>query len=151
MTPLEQLIARTEITELKARYCRLLDTKQWDAWAELFTADITVDVSDDVTPEMGTPILRGRDLFVGQTRELIHPSQSVHQVHTLELSFKDDDHAEGIWAMYDHIQFAAGGSAPFKSMTAHGFYHERYVRTASGWKIAALRLERTARTIIPRD
>jgi hypothetical protein len=32
-------------------------------------------------------------------------------------------------------------------MTARGFYHERYVRTADGWKIAANRLERISRTL----
>jgi 3-phenylpropionate/cinnamic acid dioxygenase small subunit len=40
------LIDRIAICELKARYCRLLDTKQWHAWSQLFTEDIVLDTSE---------------------------------------------------------------------------------------------------------
>jgi len=32
------------IKQLKARYFRLLDTKQWDAWREVFSDDFSADV-----------------------------------------------------------------------------------------------------------
>jgi hypothetical protein len=151
VSPIEDLIARREIAELKARYCRLLDTKQWDAWRALFTDDVEIDISDDITPEMGTPTFRGRDRLVEQTRRFMDPGQSAHHVHSSEIAFDDDDHARGIWAMSDHVVFPPGGPVPFKAMTARGFYHERYVRTADGWKIAANRLERISRTLEPLD
>lgn len=33
------------IKQLKARYCRFLDTKQWDDWRALFTDDFVSDTS----------------------------------------------------------------------------------------------------------
>jgi 3-phenylpropionate/cinnamic acid dioxygenase small subunit len=44
---LQELIAREQIRDVKARYCRLLDTKDWDGFAALFTEDAILDVSDD--------------------------------------------------------------------------------------------------------
>ena len=34
------------IANVKAAYCRLLDTKDWDAWRRLFTNDFASDTSD---------------------------------------------------------------------------------------------------------
>jgi hypothetical protein len=149
MTLLEQLAARVDIMELKARYCRLLDTRQWELWGELFTDDVAIDVSEDVTPEIGVAVFSGRALMVEQTHRLIDASESVHHVHGLELSFDDDTHAAGIWGMYDRIVFSPGNPLPFRAMTAHGFYHERYLRENGAWKIAALRLQRLARAFEP--
>jgi len=56
-----------EIRSLKARYCRLLDTEQWESWAEVFTPDVVIDISDDVKADIGEQIIRGRDEFVSQT------------------------------------------------------------------------------------
>ena len=36
-----------EIKQLKARYFRLMDTKQWDEWADLFTDDLDTWFEDD--------------------------------------------------------------------------------------------------------
>jgi hypothetical protein len=151
MTLLEQLAARVDIMELKARYCRLLDTREWEQWGALFTDDIAVDLREDVTPEFGIAVFSGRALMVEQTRRLIDASDSVHHVHGLELTFEDADHATGIWGMYDRIVFSPSNPLPFRAMTAHGFYHERYVREAGAWKIAALRLQRLARAFEPAD
>ena len=32
------------IANVKAAYCRLLDTKDWQGWGQLFTEDVVVDV-----------------------------------------------------------------------------------------------------------
>ncbi|POY23261.1 hypothetical protein C3469_22450, partial [Mycobacterium kansasii] len=37
------------IKQLKARYCRYLDTKRWDDWRRLFTDDFVSDTSQSVT------------------------------------------------------------------------------------------------------
>ena len=39
MTDVEKLLIFEEIRALKARYCRLLDDKQWTDWGLLFAAD----------------------------------------------------------------------------------------------------------------
>ena len=46
MTP-EQLVEVERIKQLKARYFRLMDTKDWSGLARVFTADAELDVTDD--------------------------------------------------------------------------------------------------------
>ena len=38
------LVEIEAIRQLKARYFRLLDTKQWDAWLEVFTEDFQAEI-----------------------------------------------------------------------------------------------------------
>ena len=45
----------------------------------------------------------------------------------------DGDTATAIWPLQDRLVWEDG-----RSLTAYGHYHERYVRTADGWRIAAL-------------
>ena len=47
---------RIAIEETKARYCRFLDTKDWEGFASTFTEDLRQDTSDS-----GGPVLSGRD------------------------------------------------------------------------------------------
>lgn len=41
-----------QIKQLKAKYFRFVDTKQWDAWGELFTEDV-IAVYQGPHPERG--------------------------------------------------------------------------------------------------
>ncbi|RYE53664.1 MAG: nuclear transport factor 2 family protein, partial [Rhizobiaceae bacterium] len=66
------------IQELKARYCRYLDTKQWDAWKDLFTEDYALDVSQ----ESGLAPIVGRDSAVAMVRSIIETTKTAHQVHS---------------------------------------------------------------------
>ena len=70
------------IKQLKARYCRYLDTKDWDRWRDLFTDDFVGD-----TTEAGGSLIVGVDEFMAYTRNTIgKPSQAtVHQVHAPEI------------------------------------------------------------------
>ena len=38
------LVEIEAIKQLKARYFRLLDTKRWDAWREVFTEDLRAEI-----------------------------------------------------------------------------------------------------------
>lgn len=73
----ENLTEIEAIKVLKARYCRLLDTKQWTAWRELFTDDFVSDTS-----QSGGQIITGADAFVDYIQKTLgKPSQiTVHQV-----------------------------------------------------------------------
>ena len=46
MERLERLIAIEAIRELKARYCRLADYRNWDAFSQLFTPEGTMRFFD---------------------------------------------------------------------------------------------------------
>jgi 3-phenylpropionate/cinnamic acid dioxygenase small subunit len=151
MDPLEELIAREAIKEAKARYCRLLDTKQWDAWGECFTDDVVMDVTDDVSdiPDAQT-IIKGRQAVVDQVSKLIQPSLSTHQVHSSEITFSSASQATAIWAMEDWVTFPDGHDLPFKSINGRGYYHETYRLESGSWRIAKLRLERLQRDFSPK-
>jgi hypothetical protein len=121
------------ICALKARYCRLLDTKQWDAWRELFTEDYTLDVS---AAGGGAPI-QGRDAVMASVFASIGQASTAHQVHFPEIELKGDE-AIAIFPMQDRVVFGAGKP----SITGYGHYHDRLVRKDGVWKIAAVKLTR---------
>ena len=58
MTEQAEITAFYDLFQAKARYCRALDTRDWDGLAELVTADVEFGMSDgDADVEMIT----GRD------------------------------------------------------------------------------------------
>ena len=121
------------IANLKARYCRLLDTKDWEGFAALFTEDFVLDVSG----AGGMPAIVGRDAAVAMVRASIDVAITAHQVHSPEIEI-DGDSATGIWAMNDRVIW----SADRPSACGYGHYTERYARAGSEWKIAESSLTR---------
>jgi 3-phenylpropionate/cinnamic acid dioxygenase small subunit len=119
------------IANLKAAYCRLLDTKDWEGWGQLFTEDFLQDVSPS-----GGGVFHGREAAVAATRASIETAKTAHQVHFPEITI-DGDEARAIWPLQDRLIWDDG-----RSLTAYGHYHERYVRTAAGWRIAEQKLTR---------
>ena len=151
MNDIEMLLAREAIKETKARYCRLLDTKQWGEWGDVFTDDMEMDVSDDVADIPGAATLvKGRETVVNQTRDIISAGTYMHHVHSPEITFVSDTEARVIWAMEDFITFPDHTPAPFKSQRAFGHYHETYRLDGGQWRIARLKLERQFKDITPR-
>ncbi|QIG80828.1 nuclear transport factor 2 family protein [Stakelama tenebrarum] len=119
------------LSNLKAAYCRLLDAKDWDGFAGLMTPDFALDVSAS-----DGPVIAGRDAAVASIRGSIEAAKTVHQVHAPEIAI-DGDAATGVWAMQDRLVWPNG-----RSLTGWGHYHERYVRTGEGWRIAESKLTR---------
>lgn len=119
------------ICNLKARYCRLLDTKDWQGWGELFTEDCLLDTS-----EAGGMTVQGRDRIVASVRDVILDARTAHQVHSPEIEI-DGDRASAIWAMQDRVVWNDRG------FTGYGHYREDYLRCDDGaWRICALKLTR---------
>ncbi|MFT4046408.1 MAG: nuclear transport factor 2 family protein [Solimonas sp.] len=140
MTETDRLAAMAAIGQLKARYCRFLDSKDWDAYAALFTDDFELDVSEGTSQ----PVIRGRDAALRMIRGAIGAARTAHQVHAPEFDFVGDDEARVIWAMQDRVQWDAERAARIGAtgLTGYGHYHERYVRRNGEWKIAASKLTR---------
>jgi hypothetical protein len=117
---------------LKARYFRTLDTKQWDAWGECFTADLEASFDGaDGSFDFGS-----RDELVSTNRELLADVVTVHQGHSPELELTGATTARGIWAMYDRVEL------PGAEFEGWGHYHEEYVKQGGDWKIARIHLTR---------
>lgn len=118
------------ICNLKAAYCRLLDTKDWDGFADLFTQDCVVDTSDS-----GGTIEHGRAPFVAMVSRSLAGAKTAHQIHSPQIVVTGDE-AQVVWAMQDRVikdDFA---------LTGYGHYHDTCVRTPEGWKIARQTLTR---------
>ncbi|KJS07446.1 MAG: hypothetical protein VR73_08755 [Gammaproteobacteria bacterium BRH_c0] len=140
-----ELLIRIRIEELKARYCRLMDTKQWDAWGQLFSEDLVMDVSDDVPADIGTPIQRGRDVVVAQVRGFVGQAITVHQVHSPEIEVLSTTSASGIWAMSDVVIWPECVTPPIPgkgTLYGYGHYHETYALQDGAWRITSLKLTR---------
>ncbi|WP_439491021.1 nuclear transport factor 2 family protein [Blastomonas fulva] len=121
-----------DICNLKARYCRCLDTKDWQGFAEVFADDAVLDTS----PSGGLTVA-GRDALVAYVRSSISEDTiTTHHIHAPEIAI-DGDTATGIWAMQDRNIWPNG-----RKLLGFGHYHERYVRTADGWRIAESSLTR---------
>ena len=137
MDTLERLRAIENIRALKARYFRLMDTKQWDELADVFTPDMQV-----ISPG-GQVWLSGGPAFAASLRNSLERSVSVHQGFTAEIEIIDADNATGIWAMQDIIEWENGHPREgWKSIIGRGHYHETYRRTEGIWRIATLSLTR---------
>jgi hypothetical protein len=120
------------IKQLKARYCRLLDTKNWDAWRTLFSDDFLSDTS-----RAGGKIIRGADEFVAFTRKGVRNQATVHQVHAPEVELTSATTARGVWALEDVVHFAPG-----VNLRGYGHYTETYEKLDGQWLITSSTLTR---------
>lgn len=140
MTEIEKLAAYVAISQVKARYCRFLDTKDWAGYASLLTEDFELDVSEGTS----VPVIRGRDAAMQLIQSSVGTARTAHQVHSPEIEFKSSDEAQVIWAMQDRVLWSPERAARLNvaGLTGYGHYHERYLRQGGEWKIAASRLTR---------
>ena len=142
MDPLQRLVAIEDIKNLKARYFRLLDTKQWSPWEQLFIEDLTTEFPDD-RPDM--PPFRGRRAFVEAIEASLGPALTLHHGHTPEIEILTPTSARGIWVMQDWLHWPPGAplaEVGFRHVLGWGHYHETYAKTSEGWRIATLKLTR---------
>lgn len=136
MSDIEALQAQLAISQVKAKYCRMVDTKNWPGLAALLTEDFVLDVSEGTS----LPVIHGRDAAMEQVQRLVGASRTVHQVHTPEIELRGDE-AHVIWAMQDRVLWEAPRNG-LGSITGYGYYHECYVRRNGEWKIASSKLTR---------
>ena len=139
MDALDMLLDREAIRTVKARYCRFLDTKDWDNFIALFTPEAILDVQED----SGKPPIHGRAAVLDQVRFAVTDARTAHQVHSSEIDLRGDE-AHVITAMQDRVVWEPG-KCPIpgaQSITGFGHYTERYVRRDGEWRIAYLKLSR---------
>lgn len=136
----------------KARYCRFVDTKQWEEFSSLFTAKPEVlifDVNDQLIVGFDT-----REAFVGACRGYLTGAQSSHQVHNDELTQVSDTEIHAIWSMEDNIIFPEADEATDPRPARHhgfGHYHEVWRLENGQWQMASMQLRRTILEITPKS
>ncbi len=135
MTP-EQLADVEAIKQLKARYFRLMDTKRWEAWGDVFTEDVRMEV-----PEAAVEF-DGRQAVVSNVGAALEGATTIHHGHMPEIELTGPDTATGIWAMFDYVEWPSAEDGTRVGLQGYGHYHETYVRVDGRWQIASTRLER---------
>ena len=125
------------ISQVKARYCRFLDAKDWAAYTDLFTESFVLDL----TQAGGQAPIEGREAAVKNIRSFVEHAKTAHQVHQPEMEI-DGDVAHVIWAMQDRVIWGEDrvGALQESGHTGYGQYHERYERKDGRWRIARLQL-----------
>jgi hypothetical protein len=130
------------IRQLKARYCRFLDTKDVESWRGVFTSDVvvTLDMAASIAgaDPMTAPALAGVDNFVPMVMGSLEKVATMHHCHTPEIALTSDTTATGIWAMEDLLIFGDG-----RELHGAGHYHETYEKQDGTWRIKTLHLTRT--------
>jgi hypothetical protein len=129
-----------QIKQLKARYFRFLDTKQWDKLKELFIPDATWDVHGG----SGHYQWSSRDAFIADVARAKAHSVTVHHGHMPEIELIDEANARGVWAMFDYVE-----EAGWPPRHGYGHYHETYTKGEAGWRIATFELTRLRVDALP--
>jgi hypothetical protein len=131
----QQLVDIEAIKQLKARYFRLMDLKQWDDWGLVFTTDCVMEV-----PEAGM-VNNGRGDIVTNVSAVLVGARTCHHGHMPEIEITGDGAARGIWAMFDYVEWDERDGTRV-GLQGYGHYREEYKREDGEWRIARTRLER---------
>jgi len=133
--PAATLLAIEQIKQLKARYFRLMDTKQWEAWGGVFADDVVMDV-----PEADM-VVTGRAEVVAFVSGALGTARTAHHGHMPEIELTGPDTARGVWAMFDSVDWERPDGT-HGGLTGFGHYTDDYRHGPDGWQIARTRLDR---------
>ncbi|MFG2039809.1 nuclear transport factor 2 family protein [Dactylosporangium sp. NPDC048998] len=139
LSPAEALWEIEAIKQVKARYCRLVDLRDWDGVVGLFSlgCEFVHPVHTDVTGP--------RDFFERVARR-ITPGVSVHQVHAPEITLTSATTAAGTWALHDYVE-TDDGTIRYQG---YGFYHDELAKNEDGcWVITSFRQHRLRMDSVP--
>ena len=132
-----ELVAIEQIKQLKARYFRAADEKDWDTLRGLFT--------DDARAYYPGPArwFTGPQEIVAFASGFLGPGTiSVHHGFMPEITISTPDHAHGIWAMRDDVDIPEREGAGRRRFVGAGHYREEYRRVGGQWMIHRLVLTR---------
>ena len=120
------------ICEVKARYCRCLDTKDWAGYADVFTEDAVID-----TTKAGGPLMEGREALLAFLQASLADAATAHQVHSPEIAMTGLDSAEAVFAMQDRVVFPRAKARGNRHGRADGLRPlSRGLSPLRGWPVA---------------
>jgi hypothetical protein len=170
VSDLERLVAIEEIKQLKARYFRCMDQKDWDEFEKVFCKDVVFDLReaifarDPVTKE----VLKSGDILIDPARTadgwvqhgaanvrrweetVLTGVVTVHQGHMPEITLTSPTTAHGYWHLEHLLRFPRRNAyadlwwlpdnAPAHQLHGYGLYDETYERVDGVWGIKTLKL-----------
>jgi SnoaL-like domain len=128
------------IKQVKARYFRLMDTKDWDGLAGVFTDDVEIDVTSE-----GGGVTHSVEEYMPFLVNVLGDVTTVHHGHMPEIELTSPTTARAIWSFEDELWWPDG--APLKYMHGYGHYHETYEKTSGRWRIKTMRISRLKRVL----
>lgn len=137
MSIVDRLWDMEQIKQLKARYFRFLDTKQWKEFRSIFADDFKwFETQGD-----GTEVKYASPEAFIKWQAASHDDDrvvSVHQGHMPEIELTSNRTARGIWAMFDWVDHPTK-----QAFQGFGHYYEEYEKGSDGkWRIQSIRLVR---------
>jgi ketosteroid isomerase-like protein len=123
---LQDIVDEHEIVKVVLRYCRALDTKDWQLLDDVFMVDATADLAAP-SPLVGIEAIRAR---IRAALENLGLSQ--HLVGNHEVSVDGDTAVHRCYLQAQHVRRAASGGPNY---IVAGRYEDRLVRTERGWRI----------------
>jgi uncharacterized protein (TIGR02246 family) len=119
-----------EITALLHRYARAVDTKDWDLYRTVFTADAVIDYSSAGIPP------GSREQIVDMFSQMFGAVPwTMHYVTNVEILDSNGESATVRAMFYNPMQLPG---MPDQS-SCGGYYFHDLVRTADGWRSRHLR------------
>jgi hypothetical protein len=135
VTELQRRIDRLEdiesIKQLKYRYWRHLDLKQWDELAKVFSEDAVACYSSGKYEFKGLGAIMG---FLSDALGHERGSVTIHHGHHPEIELVSATSARGTWALYNYMFNVTQN----RGIRIGAYYDDRYVKLAGNWKIQSI-------------
>ena len=149
MDAVQKLVEIEAIKQLKGRYQRSVDTKDWDLMRSVFAPNATSVYSD------GKYTFEDRDAIIQFLKDgLGDPArvQSMHHAHTPEIEITSETTAVGTWYLEDFVisELPSEGAPDGTVMHGTGIYHDEYVKIEGEWVISKTGYERIFEDFQPR-
>lgn len=126
MTDSALLHVERELARVLARYARLADEREWSAIDEVFIHDASADYGGLQLPD--------RNAIVAMLqRALGNCGPSQHLLGNLTVDVVDGEVTSRVTVRAAHRSSVGPGGESYECM---GEYHDRWVLTATGWRIA---------------
>lgn len=135
-TAIQALLDKDAVREVRLRFGRALDTRDWALFASLFTDEIDADYSAFGVPARRMPKGDLVAFFQHAFRAAGMRTMQLYSNFMIDLR-GDAAHCVSYLHGHHHTPGFAGGEV-FEIRAA---YHDRLLRTADGWKLAGIRLE----------
>jgi uncharacterized protein (TIGR02246 family) len=141
MTP-EDLVEIEAIKQVKYRYLRAVDTRDWDLLATTLTEDATSAYSS------GKLSYEGRDAIIAFLRESMPEKDMLtsHKVHHPEIELTGPDTATARWGLEDIVIILPANM----NLRGAAYYEDKMVKVDGQWRIAHTGYRRLYEEVVAR-